>query len=561
MKNTSNKLKFIALSGTVDVTENLYVYESGNDIMVVDCGVGFPDLEMPGVELVLPDFSYIIKNKDKLRGILASQGHDDHIGALPFLLKEVKTSIWCTPLVTEFLKIKFKDYKVANYKLNTFNPDRDVFEIGPFKIHPFRVTHSVPDTVGFAIDTPEGRVFHVAEHKMDQTSADGMNFDIPKARRLAAEKPTLCLMSDCLGSNDPGFTSSAVPIENNLFNISKEARGAVYMTAISSSIGRFQQMINVAQKIGRRVVLVGRSIQSKVEIAHELGYLKYLPGAVIDLREAQNFHPDKLLYIIAGCYGQPGSSVYRLALGEHERVKINPGDTFIFSADPGPAYSKESEDFVIDSLIDKGAEVHYYDLNENLHVSGHGGQEDIKELFRIVKPKYYIPTGGTIRYMKSYEKLAVSMGANESDVFRLKPGESVVFSDGKAARGETIHTKEVLVHGLGIGDIGRVVLGDRTALGKEGIVVAIIKVGEKGRIVGHPSLASRGFVFEPGYGGVLNEASLKMSKYLMSRYTRIKKGEKSSKEQLKTSVVQFLEKYFYDKTRRNPMILPVVVEV
>jgi ribonuclease J len=560
MKNT-NSLRFIALSGTVDVTENLYVYETDRDMMIIDCGVGFPDLEMPGVELVLPDFSYIVKNKHKLRGIVVSQGHDDHVGALPFLLKDLPAGrqdlvppIWCTPLVREFLKVKFKDYKVTNYKLNTFNPDRDVFSVGPFKITPFRVTHSVPDTVGFAIDTPAGRIFHVAEHKMDQTSADNMNFDIPKAKHLAQEKPVLCLMSDCLGSNDPGLTPSGLSIEDNLFNITKDAHQAVYMTAISSSIGRFQQMIHVAQRTGRKFVLVGRSIQSKIDIAHELGYLKYSSDQIIDLKDSLNYNTNKILYIIAGCYGQPGSSVYRLALGEHERVKINPGDTFIFSADPGPAYSKESEDFIVDNLVDRGVDVHYYDLREGLHVSGHGGQEDIKELFKIVKPKYFIPTGGTIRYMKSYEKLAVSVGASLGDVFRLKTGETVIFESGQARRGETIRTKEVLVHGLGIGDIGKVVLDDRTALGKEGVVVVTVKINREGKIVAKPELTSRGFVFEPGYGGVLDEAALEMDRNFQSKKLQ-------NIAATKKLVNQFLEKYFYDKTRRNPMILPVVVEI
>jgi ribonuclease J len=548
-----NSLKFIALSGTVDVTENLYVYEYEDSMVILDCGVGFPDLEMPGVELVLPDFSYIVKNKNKLKGIVVSQGHDDHVGALPFLLKELNAPIWCTPLVREFLKVKFKDYKVQSYKLNTFNPDRDIFDVGPFKFIPFRVTHSVPDTVGFAIDTPVGRIFHVAEHKMDQTSADGMNFDVPKAKKLASEKPVLCLMSDCLGSNDPGFTPSGVPIEGNLLEIVQNAHQAVYMTAISSSIGRFQQMINVAQKIGRKVVLVGRSIQSKIEIAHELGYLKYLPDQIIDFKESSRYAPNRLLYIIAGCYGQPGSSVYRLSLDEHEKVKINEGDTFIFSADPGPAYSKESEDFIIDKLTDLGVDVHYYDLHENLHVSGHGGQEDIKELFKIVKPKYYVPTGGTIRYMKSYEKLVISVGANSSDVFRLKPGESVIFKDGTAERGDSIKTKEVLVHGLGIGDIGKVVLTDRNALGKEGVVVAVVKIKD-GRVIARPELTSRGFVFEPGYGGVLDEASIELDRILEGK--NLKDNAVAKKE-----VVQFLEKYFFDKTRRSPMIIPVVVVV
>jgi len=547
-------LKFIALSGTTDVTENLYVYEYGNDMMIVDCGVGFPDLEMPGVELVLPDFSYIIKNKSKLRGILVSQGHDDHVGALPFLLKDLSAPIWCTPIVTEFLKVKFKDYQVKNYTLNTFNPDRDVFEIGPFKITPFRVTHSVPDTVGFAIDTPVGRVFHVAEHKMDQTSTDGMNFDILKAKKLAAEKPVLSLMSDCLGSNEPGFTPSGVAIEENMFKIVNSAQKAVYLTAISSSIGRFQQMIRVAERTNRKVVLVGRSIQSKIEIAYNLGYIKYLPNQMIDLKDAGALPPNKIMYIIAGCFGQPGSSVYRMAFGEHDRVKINPGDTFIFSADPGPAYSKESEDLIVDQLIDKGADVHYYDLHEGLHVSGHGGQEDIKELFRIVNPKYFIPTGGTIRYMKSYQDLAVSIGAPKENVFRLKPGESVTFENDAAHRGETIPVREVLVHGLGIGDIGKVVLEDRTALGKEGTVAVTIAINKNGVIIQKPVMTSRGFVFEQKYGGILDDAATNLFRYLGGVKAK-------SVKELKDSAERFLEKYFFDKTRRSPMILPMVVEV
>ncbi len=547
-------LKFIALSGTIDVTENLYVYEYGNDMMVVDCGVGFPDLEMPGVELVLPDFSYIVKNKNKLRGVITSQGHDDHVGALPFLLREVNPPIYCPPIVTEFLKVKFKDYKITNYKINTFNPDRDIVEIGPFKITPFRVTHSVPDTVGFAIDTPVGRIFHVAEHKMDQNSTDGMNFDIAKAKRLADEKPVLCLMSDCLGSNNPGMAPSGQGIEEKMLNIVKDAGQAVYMSAISSSIGRFQQMINVAQKVGRKVVLVGRSIQSKIEISYNLGYLKYLPNQMIDLREVDDYSPNKIMYIIAGCYGQQGSSVYRLALGEHDRVKINKGDTFIFSADPGPAYSKESIDFIVDNLVDREVDVHYYDLHEGLHVTGHGGQEDIKELFKIVKPKYFVPTGGTIRYMKSYEKLATEVGAKKENVFRLKPGESVIFEDGTARRGEKISVKEVFVHGLGIGDIGKVVLEDRTLLGDEGIVVITLKVTKNAQIVGKPELTSRGFVFEQRYGAVLDHASQELGELF-------KKKKLSNIPTVKNITSQFLEKYFYDKTRRRPMILPVVVEV
>ncbi len=543
-------LKFIAISGTTSVTENLYIYEYGDEMIILDCGVGFPDLEMPGVELVIPDFSYILKNKHKLKGVLLSQGHDDHVGALPFLLSEVNVPIYCPPIVTEFLKVKFKDYKIKDYQLNTFDSDGDGFSIGSFKIYPFKVAHSVPDTVGFAIDTPEGRTFHVAEHKMDQHSVDGMNFDIEKATKLAEGKNILCLMSDCLGSNHPGHTPSGTEIEENMYSIAKEAKQALFMTAISSGIGRFQQMINVAKKINRKVVFVGRSIQSKTEIAYNLGYLEYTKDQIVDIKDAGKLSSKEIMYIAAGCYGQDGSSVHRLALGEHDRVEVVPGDMFIFSADPGPAYSKESINFVVDKFIDIGLDVHYYDLNEGLHVSGHGGQGDIIDLFKIVKPKYFIPLGGEVRYMSSYEKLVHENMGQDKTVFKLHPGESVIFEDGKAHRGDTVKTKEVLVHGLGVGDIGKVVLGDRELLGTEGFVAVVLKVNNNGRLVGNPDILTRGFVYEGVSAQLLGNARGVLAAEMHRR-------GKPNKEE----ITSFLEKYFYKTTGRRPMILPVVVEV
>jgi len=546
-------LRFIALSGTTGVTENLYIYEQDGEMMIVDCGIGFPDLEMPGVDLVLPDYSYVVKNKNRLKGIIVSQGHEDHIGALPFLLRDVKTTIWAPPLVTEFIKDKFKDYGVGDFKINTFNPDSDLFQVGSFKIQPFRVTHSVPDTVGFAIDTSEGRVFHVPEHKMDQNPVGGKSFAIERARELA-KSGVVFLASDCLGANKPGFVESELPVEENMLNIVKNAKKAVLATAISSNIGRFQQMINVAGKVGRKVIFVGRSIQKKTEMAYNLGYLKYSSDQVISFKEAGNYQPNQIMYIVAGCYGQVGSSIYRISQGEHDKVTVNEGDIFIFSADPAPPYTKESEDYVIDNLIDKGVNVHYYDLNEGLYVSGHGGQEDIKKLFEIVRPKYFIPIGGNIRFMHSYGKLVESIGVDSSKVFKLKAGGSIVFSKGSVARGETVPTKDILVHGLGIGDIGKVVLGDRAVLGNEGIVVVVIKIGKNGKYIGNPEIISRGFVFEGTDRNILESAKSDLSKILNSKRNLNVKS-------LREESIKFLEKHFFKVTGRSPMILPVVLEI
>ncbi|WKZ25280.1 MAG: ribonuclease J [bacterium] len=546
-------VRFIALSGTTGVTENLNVYEYKDEMFILDCGVGFPDLEMPGVDLVIPDFSYVVKNKHKLKAIVLSQGHEDHIGALPFLLKQVNAPIYCAPLVAEFLKEKFRDNRITDFKINTFNSDMDTFQIGSFKISPFKVTHSVPDTVGFAIETPEGKIMHVPEHKIDQESVDGHSFDLDRARKLA-EGNVICLISDCLGSNEPGFAPSAVPVEERILNIAKNAKNALFMSAMSSSIGRFQQMINVAVKLNRKVVFVGRSIQQKTESAHKLGYLKYLDSQVVDLKKAKRMHPKDLLYIVAGCYGQVGSSVYRLATDDDDRFSISDGDMFIFSANPAPPYSKESQDFIIDELIDRGVDVHYYDLKEGLHVSGHGGQEDIKMLFDIAKPKYFIPTGGTIKHMHSYEKLVVSTGKQKSQVFKLKPGDSIEFENGTARRGQKVKVKEVMVHGLGIGDIGKTVLEHRTLLGKQGMAVVVFKATKSGKVLGNPEIVTKGFVFEGISGGLLNDAMQRLMKHL-------KTHSNLNSKKIKEDAIKFLEGYFFKTTGRSPMIIPIVVEV
>ena len=547
-------LKFIALSGTVSVTENLYVYEYKDQMMVVDCGVGFPDLEMRGVDLVIPDFSYIVKNRNKLKGVIVSQGHEDHIGALPFLLREVKTSIWAPPLVTAFLDDKFKDYGIDGVTINTFDPNNSSFSVGVFRVQPFRVTHSVPDAVGFSIDTPEGRVFHVPEHKMRQDPVDGMPFDTKRAKELG-EKKVLFLASDCLGANKPGYTIGERHIEESIENIVTNSKNAVFFTAISSNIGRFQQAINVAIKTGRKAVYVGRSVQKKCEMAKELGYLKYPDNAVVSFGKARNLPRNKLMYIIAGCYGQVGSSLYRISLNEHRQLHAETGDALIFSADPAPPYTKESEDYVIDNFIDMGVDVHYYDLKEDLYVSGHGSQEDIVELFKITNPQYFIPIGGTVRFMHSYKKLAQGFGAKGSDVFIMKPGDSVIFSGGKARRGEKLAVKEVLVDGLGIGDVGKVVLSDRKTLSQHGTAVVIIKINSKTkRAVGKPEIVSRGFVFEKASKKLLNQSIQKLG-------VRISKEGKLDRKNIEKIAVNYLEQFFFEKTGRRPMIIPVIVEV
>src|SRR5258708_34098790 len=489
-------LKFIPISGTTGVTENCYVYESGNDMIVVDCGVGFPEPEMYGVDLIIPDFKYIIENKNKLRGIFITHGHEDHIGALPFLLRDVSAPIYATKLVAAFIEDKFSDYETKPPKVNVIDSDKDVVTAGTFKVASFRVSHSVPDGVGFCIETPEGKAFHVPDYKFDWTPVDGRPFDVRRAAMLASSD-ALMLASDALGATSPGHTESEAFIEGAIERIMTKAKGAIFFTTISSNISRMQQAINVAARLNRKVVFVGRSIDRKADIAKKLGYLNYKDGIVITNKQANKMLPKELMYIISGSYGQPVSALYRVALSAHDFLSIAKDDVVVFSSDPAPPGSKTNVDFVVDHIIELGADVHYYDLQEDLHVSGHGCIEDIKFLFGIIKPKYFVPIGGTVRHNREYARIAEDMGNNYQNVFQLKEGDVVDFQNGQGRKDGHIPIKSVLVDGLGVGDVGNVVLRDRNVLAHEGVAIAMIQVDSATqKIAEAPEIISRGFVFE-----------------------------------------------------------------
>jgi len=547
-------LRFIALSGTTGVTENCYIYEHNNDIIVMDFGVGFPSPEMFGVDLVIPDFDYLRKNKSKLRAVFISHGHEDHLGALPFLLKEIKVPVYSTKLTSGFIQDKLDDYGVKNYDLRVFDPEKDVISTGVFKVSPFRVSHSVPDAVGFAIDTPEGKLFHVPDYKFDWTPVDNKPFDVKRVATLASGG-CLAVASDSLGATTLGYTESERYIQGRIETIVREAQERVFFTTVSSNISRIQQALNVAQLVGRKVSFVGRSIDKKSKIARNLGYLKYSGNLVIDPKRASKLGRNQIMYVISGSYGQTGSSLFRVALDEHRLLRAEEGDTVIFSSDPAPPGSKTNVDFIVDKFIEMNVDVHYYDMQEDLHVSGHGSQEDIKMLFSILSPKYYIPIGGTVRHMRAYSLLAQEIGAKPKDVFELMSGESINYNQGKAKKGQTVPVKDILVDGLGIGDVGNVVLRDRHILAKEGVVIAILQVDRLNKeLVGMPEIVSRGFVFEAREKDFLNKTAEKLGKLLRSQ-------KKTDKHSIRYASQDFLEKYFYNKLGRRPMVLPVVVEI
>lgn len=549
------KLKFIPISGTTSVTQNMYVYEYENDILIVDCGVGFPEEATYGIDLIIPDFSYVLKNRNKVRGIFVSHGHEDHIGALPFLYRELQVPIYATKLVAGFIEDKFLDYGIKGIKVNVFDPDKDAVKLGNFKVEAFRVSHSVPDGVGLSIATPVGKVFHVPDYKFDWTPVDQKPFDVARAAFLAKDG-VLVLASDSLGSTSPGYTESELEIEKKIELIVEESKGRVFFTTISSNISRMQQVIRVAQLLGRKVVFIGRSIERKAEIASKLGYLNIGSGIIVSPKEAERLPDNRVLYIISGSYGQTDSALTRVALGEHPFLKIRRDDVVIFSADPAPPGTEQAVNYTVDNLIQSGAVVHYYDTQEDLHVSGHGSQKEIEMLFALIKPMYLIPIGGTIRHMRGYSKLAQNMGWQQNQVFELEPGQVLELSINQAKRGDTIPVQEVMVDGLGVGDVGNVVLRDRKTLAKEGVVVAVLQVEKStGKLFEKPDLISRGFVFAKEQQNFLNRASSEL-------FNKVQKHARKGDGRLVREVtIDFLERFFYKETGRRPMVLPVVVEV
>lgn len=433
----SGSLKLTAFGGVDNVTKNMFIYEFGNDIVVVDCGIGFPDEPSESnKDLIIPDFSYLLKNKDKIRGLVVSHAHFDHYGAVPYLLEKIRIPIYCSRLTQEFIKAKAKEtgIKPDSIDFHSLSGNDRKIRLGSFQLTPFHVNHSVPQTLGFFISTPVGNFFHVSDHKFDWTPVDEDPFDIQKASSLASIKKPIFLISDCLGAAKPGHTSSESNIQEVLENIMIRSKGLVLTTTVSSNISRIKQSIQAASNVGRKSAFVGRSLEQSYEIAKNLGYFSNLKQFIIPARKIKSYPYSKLNIIVAGSYGQSDSSLARVSKGKHNLVRLRKDDLVIFCADPGPPGVIVDVNKMIDNLTKLGARVYYYEIQDDLHASGHGTGEDIKMLFALTKPKYLIPIGGDFRHMRAYQLLAAKMGYSEDKVLFLTENKSIEFS----AKGEVI---------------------------------------------------------------------------------------------------------------------------
>lgn len=544
-QNSSQTLRLIPLGGVGDVTKNMYVYELGNDIIIVDCGVGFPDEAMLGVDLVIPDISYLRDKKQKIRGILITHGHDDHIGGLPYIWPELQVPVYTQKLTAGFIRAKFTEHNLPKNKIFDVGIN-DTLNLGPFKVSFYQVAHSIPDSTGIVIQTPLGTIIHQADFKIDWTPPSGQLTDVGKVASLGSSGVKLLLI-DCLRVEKPGFNRSEKWIEESFEKAANETTGQMLITTTSSNVSRMQQAINVAERVGRKIAISGRSFENNFQVARDLGYLHVPAGIVVAIDAISSFPPGKLLILIAGAQGQSGSSLSRAANEDHKQVHLKEGDSVVFSADPIPS-TESAQSALIDTLTRLGVTVYYSAVQSDLHVSGHAASEELKLMVNLAKPAYMLPIGGTYRHMKEFSRQFQQTGYKKEQILNPIDGDIIEITKEKISINGHVQVQNVYVDGLGVGDIGNVVLRDRQVMSEEGIVIVVVSGGDV-------DIISRGFVFGESGEDILQEA-----KDLVRKTLEAHSGKVFDWRFMRRLIEGDLEKFLYQATERRPLILPVVVE-
>jgi ribonuclease J len=545
----SSPLRIVALGGLGEIGINCMAYECGDDLILVDAGLMFPDADMPGVDYVIPDFSWLRERADKLRGILLTHGHEDHIGALPFLLREFPTPIYGTALTLGILEGKLQEYKVEA-DLNPVKP-RDTVTLGCFQIEFIRVAHSVVDGCALAIRSPEGVVIHTGDFKLDQTPVDGEVTDLATFARYG-DQGVLALLSDSTNVEREGYTISERYVGEALGDLFPKCKGRIIVAAFSSNIHRVQQVADVAAANGRKVLLNGRSMVGNVRIARNLGYLTINDDLLMDIRELNHLPPEQVCIISTGSQGEPMSALSRIAMDDHKQIKLEKGDTVILSSRNERTISE-----LINHLYRRGADVHHEKVSE-VHVSGHASQEELKLMMNITRPRFFLPIHGEYRHLVLHRRLAMKVGIPEERCLLAVNGEVLNFYSGTACIEETVETGRVFVDGKGVGDVGEVVLKDRRHLSEDGMVLVIIGVNQHtGEFIYGPEIVSRGFVFEDESREYLQTAREMVREALKELSVEFL----ADRDEVRQIVRQTLKRFFKKSIERRPMVLPVILEM
>ena len=554
MRTKKSKVKLIPLGGLCEIGKNITAIEYEDEIIVIDCGLSFPDNEMYGIDLVIPDISYLLENREKVKGIFITHGHEDHIGALPYILKEINVPVYASKFTLSLIASKLIEFNmVSSCSLNEITL-KEPIKTEHFACEFIRTCHSIADSCSLAITTPQGVIFHTGDFKIDYTPVDGEVIDLQRISEIGKRR-VLLLMADSTNATREGFTISETIIGQNLTRLFRNAKGRVIVATFSSNVHRVQQVINSSITYGRKVAFSGRSMEKISQIAMDLGYLKVPKNTIIKLDDIHKYPDNKVTIITTGSQGEPMSALSRIASGNHKKIALKEKDYIIISASPIPGNTKLITK-LIDVLISKGAEV-IYDAMEEVHVSGHACREELKLIHSLIKPKYFVPVHGEYRHLKEHAELAKSLGMDEKNIFLLDNGDVLELTGKKAVKTKSVHTGTVYVDGSGVGDVGNIVLRDRKVLSQDGILTAVLAIDKEAKeIISGPDIISRGFVYVKDSNDLLNEATDLIKREVEYCLDNDILDWYSIKSKIKSSLGQFL----YTKTKRKPMIIPVIVE-
>ena len=555
-KNNKKKppLKVIPIGGLNEIGKNMTLLEYDDEIMIIDCGMSFPDDEMLGIDVVIPDFSYLIANRDKIKGLVLTHGHEDHIGAIPYLLKDLKVPVYGTRLTIGLVRNKLEEHEIIG-DLKTISAGESFMVGRYFEVEAIRTTHSIADSICMAIRTPQGVVFHSGDFKIDYTPVDGDPIDLGKLAEIG-DLGVKLMLCDSTNATRPGFTRSESVVGQTLENIFRTAKNRIIIATFSSNVHRVQKLIENAVLCGRKVAVSGRSMEKVVSLAIELGYLNIPDGVLVDLKKTKEIPDNELVIITTGSQGEPMSALSRIASGEHKGVKLKPGDMVILSSTPVPGNEKSVSN-VVNKLFEAGADVIYSDIAE-IHVSGHACQEELKLLHSLLKPEFFMPVHGEFRHLISHARLAEALGEHKDNIFILENGD-VLNIDGEDAFVEksVVDADAILVDGLGVGDVGNIVLRDRKHLSQSGLIIVVAAISSEGYVVSGPDIVSRGFVYVKE-----NEELIEYARQVaLDALDKALDSGIRDWNTLKARVRDALSSYIYQVTMRSPIILPIFLEV
>ena len=554
MRNEKAKVKIIPLGGIDEIGKNLTVIEYKDDIVIIDCGLKFPDVDMYGIDIVIPDISYLLKNKDKVRGIFLTHGHEDHIGALPYVLKQLNVPIYGTKLTLGIVETKLEHGLLATTKLCKVKP-KDKVKLQSVTVEFIKTNHSIADSVAIAIHTPLGVVLHTGDFKIDHTPIDGVRTDFARFAELG-RKGVLVMMADSTNVERPGYTKSESVVGETLKRLFGRAKGRILVATFASNIHRIQQIITAAEMYDKKVAVSGRSMENIIQVAIELGYLKLQKDTLITIDATQKYKNEEVVIITTGSQGEPMSALARMAASEHKKISIVEGDTVIISATPIPGNEKLVSK-VINQLFKKGAEV-IYGSDENVHVSGHACQEELKLMQTLVRPRFFIPVHGEYRHLKQHAELAISVGLNQRNYVLPETGDIIEITRNSIRKNGSVTSGQVLVDGLGVGDVGHIVLRDRKHLSQDGILTVVVTLDrESASVIAGPDIISRGFVYVRESEGLMDEAREIVKDVL----NECEKSKITDWATIKSRIRDELRNFLYEKTKRKPMILPIIMEI